>query len=220
MTSAWLFNLGAEIYAAMNAQASWTESCARLAAYFPGHPSPTVLDLGCGPGFSAIALAQQRPDARIVGLDLAPRMLRVARQRVQQAGLESRIALLLADASRLPFPDTSLEVVTGHSFLYLVDRRSAVLAEIWRVLRPGGRLILMEPQAAPVPLARLLRHSRDPRFLFSVALWRPYSRHHGRFTPATLGATLEEAGFTSFGAEPVQAGLGLIGWATKPYTGS
>ena len=216
MSSTWLFNAGARLYSAINAQAAWQGSCERLAAHFPPGASFRVLDLGCGPAFSTIALARARPDARLAGLDLAPRMLHEARRRLAAAGLQRRVRLLLADAARLPFRDESLDVVTGHSFLYLVDRPNAVLAEARRTLRPGGRLVLMEPNDRSVPLRELLRHSRDPRFLCSVSIWRPYSRRHGRFTPATLGATLAAAGFDDFGWESVLAGLGLLGWATKP----
>jgi ubiquinone/menaquinone biosynthesis C-methylase UbiE len=214
--SAWLFDVGADVYSAMNAQAAWGRSCASLAAHFPAGPAPRVLDLGCGPAFAAIALARARPDARIVGLDLAPRMLAQARRRLARTRLAARVPLVRADAARLPFPDASFDAATGHSFLYLVDRPDAVLREARRVLRPGGRLILMEPNDRPAPPRAILRHSRHPGFLFSVALWRPYSRRHGRFTAASLRTTLEDAGFADFGSEEVLAGLGLIGWAARP----
>jgi len=216
MSSAWRFNVSARLYSAINAQAAWRRSCGRLAAHFPPGAGHRVLDVGCGPAFSTIALARARPDARLVGLDLAPRMLQEARKRMVSAGLQRPIPLFLADAANLPFRDEGLDVVTGHSFLYLVDRPDAVLAEARRTLRPGGRVVLMEPNYRAVPLREVLRYSRDPRFLFSVCIWRPYSRRHGRFTAATLGATLAAAGFDDFGSEEVLAGLGLLGWATKP----
>jgi ubiquinone/menaquinone biosynthesis C-methylase UbiE len=215
VSSAWLFNAGARFYSAINAQAAWQGSCDRLADHFPPGANPRVLDLGCGPAFSTIALARARPDAHLAGLDLAPRMLHEARRRLTAAGLR-RVRLLLADAARLPFRDESLDVVAGHSFLYLVDRPNAVLAEARRTLRPGGRLVLMEPNDRAVSLREMLLYSRDPRFLCSMSIWRPYSRRHGRFTAAALSATLAAAGFDDFGSEEVLAGLGLLGWATRP----
>ena len=66
------------------------------------------------------------------------------------------------------------------------------------------------------PLLVVLRQSRaDPRFLVSVALWRPFSALHGRFTPARMIATLEVAGFRDVTCEPVLGGLGLIGRGGK-----
>jgi len=218
MTSARLFNVGAKVYSAMNAQSAWRASCAQLAVHLPQGHDLRALDLGCGPAFSTIALAQARPDLHLVGLDLAPRMLREGRRRLQAAGL-GRITLLHGDAARLPFRDTCLDAVTGHSFLYLVDRPHAVLSEARRVLRPGGRLVLMEPNDRQVALTSILSVSRDPRFLFSVLLWRPYSRRHGRFTASSLGATLAAAGFDDFDSEEVMAGLGLVAWATRPADG-
>src|SRR5437870_3966284 len=84
----WIFELGASFYAWFTAQDTWRESCARLVAHFPApragagtRPAPAVLvlDLGCGPGVTAIEMARARPDAHIIGLDLAPRMLDNAR---------------------------------------------------------------------------------------------------------------------------------------------
>jgi ubiquinone/menaquinone biosynthesis C-methylase UbiE len=216
MTSAWLFNLGARLYSAINAQPAWLQSCGRLAAHLPTLESPCVLDLGCGPGFSTVALARARPRARLIGLDLAPRMLRQARRVVAQSDARSRISLLQADAARLPLRSQCVDVITGHSFLYLVDRPSAVLEDAHRVLRTGGRLILMEPNDKRLSIRQVLGHSRDLRFVFSTLLWRPYSGLHGRFTATTLEATLSAAGFDEFGCEEVLAGLGLVAWGTKP----
>jgi ubiquinone/menaquinone biosynthesis C-methylase UbiE len=143
-------------------------------------------------------------------------MLREAQRRLLGAAPPARIRLVRADAARLPFRPASLDAVTGHSFLYLVDRPDVVLAETRRVLRPGGYLILMEPNDKLVPPGAVLRCSRDPRFLLSMLLWRPFSRLHGRFSASGLGALLTASGFVDFDSEEVLAGFGLLAWATKP----
>ena len=153
----------------------------------------------------------------MVGVDVAPRMLHEAQRRRRAARLPGAwISWLRADAAHLPIQDGSLDACTGHSFLYLVRNRAAVLAEVRRVLRPNGRLVLMEPNNRPASLSQMLEASRDPRHIVSVSLWRPFSRLHGRFTTATLRTTLERAGFVVREAEETFGGLGVLAWAEAP----
>jgi ubiquinone/menaquinone biosynthesis C-methylase UbiE len=141
-------------------------------------------------------------------------MLRQARRR-QRRLTDQRITWLRADAARLPLRTATLDACTGHSFLYLVANRDAVLAEARRVLKPGGRLVLMEPNARAVTAREILRVSHDPRHLVSASLWRPFSRLHGRFTTRSLVATLERAGFSQCQAEETLGGLGVLAWGSK-----
>jgi SAM-dependent methyltransferase len=215
--SSWLFNLGADMYGWFTAQPAWRASCSRLAERLADLGDARIADLGCGPGVSTFELARRLPSARLIGLDIAPRMLHEARRRRRSAGMSrTPITWLQADAARLPFNTGSLDACTGHSFLYLVADRRAVLLEARRVLRPGGRLVLMEPNERPATVDRVLTLSRDPRHLVSVSLWRPFSRLHGRFSAVSLTATLERAGFVNCGAEETFGGLGLLAWAAAP----
>jgi len=140
-------------------------------------------------------------------------MLRQAQRRQRDT---DRVTWVRADAARLPIPTASVDACTGHSFLYLVENRNAVLAEVRRVLRPGGRVVLMEPNSRPANLRRVLRLSNDPRHLVSVTLWRPFSRMHGRFSTASLKRTLEFAGFVDAQVTETLGGLGLLACATRP----
>jgi ubiquinone/menaquinone biosynthesis C-methylase UbiE len=188
-----------------------------MAARLEGIDEGLIADLGCGPGVSTFELARHLPNARLLGVDIAPRMLNEARRRRRKADLRAaHITWLLADAARLPLKAASLEACTGHSFLYLVANRRAVLREIQRVLKPGGRLVLMEPNERPATIGQVLRVSRDPRHVFSVSLWRPFSRLHGRFSRTSLAATLERAGFVNCQVGETLGGLGLLAAASTP----
>lgn len=218
MSRPWLFDLGAFLYGVMTAQRTWRASCARLAAYFPASrdsASLRVLDLGCGPGVSTIILAQERPDAILFGLDLAPRMLGQAASYSERAHVDSRIGYVLADAAQLPFADGTLDMVTGHSFLYLVHDRTRVVAEAFRVLRQGGRMASMEPCDCDADWRAVAGHWREFRYLVSVTLWRPYSHLHGQLTPASIQRLLTGAGFIHTKNERVLDGLGVIGSGEK-----
>jgi ubiquinone/menaquinone biosynthesis C-methylase UbiE len=214
--TAWIFDLGAEVYGWFTAQPTWRASCAALADHLPEPGGRRIVDLGCGPGVSTFELARLRPSDRLVGLDLAGRMLAEARRRARGRGMPaSGIQWLRADAGHLPFASGSVDALTGHSFLYLLPDQRRALAEMWRVLRPGGRVVLMEPNAHPADPRAVLRLSHDPRHLLSVSLWRPFSRVHGRFSTRTLPETLRSAGFVRAQAATVLGGLGVLGWADK-----
>jgi ubiquinone/menaquinone biosynthesis C-methylase UbiE len=218
----WLFDLGADVYGWFTAQAIWRASCRALAAELPpgGEARIRVADLGCGPGVSTFAIARARPGSLVVGLDLAPRMLGEARGRAAALGRaqarRGRLAWVRGDVVRLPFATGSLDAVTGHSFLYLLPDRAAALAEMRRVLRGGGRLVLMEPSSRPATVRGVLRLGRDPRHLVAVALWRPFSRVHGRFSPETLAEALSRAGFVDCRVSETLGGIGLLARADKP----
>lgn len=106
----------------------------------PIYPGEAVLDLGCGAGFDAHVAAQLvGPAGRIIGIDLSPEMLAVAEAGRAEAGI-SQVEFREASVESLPFPDASFEVALSNGVLNLVPDKPAALREIFRVLRPGGRL--------------------------------------------------------------------------------
>src|SRR5437016_5310455 len=138
--------------------------------------------MGCGTGMTAIAEARACPDAEIVGVDISPVMIEKGRRAVDacEPDVRARVALSVGDAADLPFDDASFDVVTGHSFLYLVPHRTEVLREVVRLLRPGGRAIFMEPRDGAFSIRELLALGTDPRFLASMTLWRVAARMNVR----------------------------------------
>jgi len=101
-----------------------------------------ILDIGCGTGQFALRVLQAFPQARVWGLDLSPGMLRQGLTRCQEA--DGRLHFVQGDSERLPFADNSFDAITcTHSFHHY-PRQEQVVAEMHRVLRPGGRLLIID----------------------------------------------------------------------------
>jgi arsenite methyltransferase len=99
-----------------------------------------VLDLGSGAGTDSLVAAQMiGPTGRVVGIDMTPEMVATARAGAKAMGA-SNVEFLEGEAERLPFPDASFDVVTSNGVIDLIPDKEAVFAELFRVLRPGGRL--------------------------------------------------------------------------------
>lgn len=216
LSEVWLFDLGAWAYNIFTANESWQASCASLLDGVPSNPGRLqVLDLGTGPGVSALAMGRQRPEARFIGLDLSQPMLTLANQNRTLAGWPlERLSLLRGNALKLPFMDGEVDAVTGHSFLYLLPQRRATLQEVRRVLRAGGHVAFLEPHASPVNWTWLLRQA-SLRLWTSVSLWRLYSRLHRRFTAESLHFALHQAGLINITTEVTLGGFGIYGRAQK-----
>ena len=125
-----------------------------------------VLDIACGTGDFSLAIARRmHPDSRITGLDLSEGMLAVMREKVAKAGLSERISCLQGDCEEMPFADGSFDVVTIAFGIRNFEHREAALREILRVLRPGGRLVILE---LSVPEDKLLRWGYNLYFMHFV----------------------------------------------------
>jgi ubiquinone/menaquinone biosynthesis C-methylase UbiE len=109
-------------------------------------PQMRVLDVACGPGIVACALAPHA--GHVTGIDLTPAMIEQARRRQQALGLDN-ITWQVGQAAALPFADASFDrVVTRYSLHHMTDPL-AVVAEMRRVCRPGGRIIVIDATPAP-----------------------------------------------------------------------
>ncbi len=108
----------------------------RLAVQADVRNGNAVLDVGCGTGVLASAAADIVGDHRVTGADISPDMLEVARQQ------RPKINWLQAPAENLPFTDASFDTVLSQFALMFFDSRAKGLAEMWRVLEPGGTLLV------------------------------------------------------------------------------
>ena len=212
----WIFEIGALPYELLVYQQPWRDHCRAMLSRLPAGEGRRILDAGCGPGVSALAMRAASPGDLFVGLDLSSLMLSRAASRRRAEGVPpERLPLVQGDATQLPFADESFDGVTGHSFAYLIPRRELALQEIRRVLRPGGRIVLLEPAAGPSLLPVLRSVGQGLRFAASMAAWRVVSGGIGRFTPTRLEALLTLAGFREVSTEPTLSGLGLFATGTR-----
>jgi ubiquinone/menaquinone biosynthesis C-methylase UbiE len=125
-----------------------TEEIAR--ALFPNgvaSGSISVLEVGCGPGFYARRLAQRYPALQVLGVDRSSRLVEWARGRASSEAL-ANCRFELGDAECLSVCAEAVDAVVSSRLLLVVANRKAAIAEIFRVLKPGGRLFLAEPTAA------------------------------------------------------------------------
>jgi len=126
-----------------------------------------ILDVASGTGEAAIALARSHPQAEVLGIDITPSMLAIAKRKAAKAGLRN-LTFQWMDASAMDLPDASFDAVTITFALHEMPAgvREPAIGQIARVLRPGGTLILVD-------LAR--PEGRRARVLFSLylALFEP-----------------------------------------------
>ena len=119
-----------------------------------------VLDVGCGPGHLSIRLADLGLD--VTGLDLDPAMIERARANATEADDISRPSFVVGDAAALPFPDASFDVVVSTFSVHHWAEPATGIAEIGRVLRPGGRALIWDIKPGGVPLPFGPRHTHIP----------------------------------------------------------
>ena len=103
-------------------------------------PGERVVDLGCGAGTDSLVAAQMvGASGHVTGVDMTPEMLAKARTAAAELGVEN-IDFVEAEIERLPLEDESVDVVISNGVIDLVPDKDAVFTEIFRVLRPGGRM--------------------------------------------------------------------------------
>jgi ubiquinone/menaquinone biosynthesis C-methylase UbiE len=176
-------------------------------------PAERVLDIGCGTGSLAVRLKQEHPRATVVGYDIDPAALAIAEHKAREAQVSVTWARGPADDP--PFPDQSFDLVTSSLLLHhlLPSGKRSALAAASRLLKPGGRLVLVDFTRPEGPLRALA---------FSLVRALDGRRETEDHVRGRVPVFVQEAGFANV-AERLQlnTAVGTIGFFTacKPRTG-
>ena len=112
-----------------------------------------ILDVATGTGDLAIALAKKIPNAQITGFDLSAGMLAYGKTKVKKNHLDNRIEMIQGDAENMPFEDNTFDIVTAGFGVRNFEDLEKGLLEFQRVLKPGGKVVILEfsqPQGFPM----------------------------------------------------------------------
>ena len=184
----------------------------------------TVLDVACGTGDLSLALLRQ--GCTVTGIDLSEEMLKIAREKIN-VGDKSRVALQIADAEHLPFADSSFDAVTCafgiRNFVHLEQG----LAEMSRVLKPGGQLLLLELSTPDSPLVRPFYNLYTRRIIPLLGSLMASDRQAYTYLPASIQRfpkgqamlnLLQQAGFPNPTHQQYTLGVCRCYYGQKPIS--
>jgi demethylmenaquinone methyltransferase/2-methoxy-6-polyprenyl-1,4-benzoquinol methylase len=176
-------------------------------------------DVGTGTGDFALALLARSPDsATVTGVDISAGMLEVAERRAAKAGLGPRYERLIASVESLPFADGVFDVAIAGFVIRNVGDIPKGLREMRRVLRPGGRAVILDLHTPRNPTIRRLYRAYSflsPRLAAAVGSDPEAYRYLPRsieafYDPETLASLLRNAGFTRVDFERLTFGVAAI----------
>ncbi len=188
-------------------------------------PGGVALDVCCGTGDMLLHLARAARVHRAIGIDFASGMLAVAARRLAAVPGRGRVALLCADAETLPLGRSLVDGATMAFGLRNVSRPAHALAELQRVLRPGGRLVILEFGQPRARLLRVVYDAYSRTVIPRLGGWlsgRPdaYQYLHDSIRewpdPDHLTELLRDSGFTQVRYRLLAGGIAVLHLGVKP----
>ena len=184
-----------------------------------------ILDMATGTGDLAIALARRIDNATICGADLSPEMLAVAKRKVEQQGLDERITLTECDAEHIDMASESVDAVTVAFGVRNFENIEACLAELRRVIKPEGHLVILEFSNPSNRLVGAIYRLYFHRILPFIGGLISHNRGAYEYLPASVDtfptpkefiAILERCGFANIKARSQSLGIAQIYVAKRP----
>jgi demethylmenaquinone methyltransferase / 2-methoxy-6-polyprenyl-1,4-benzoquinol methylase len=193
-----------------------------------GTADRVVLDVAAGTAGVSLQLAR-RTGAKVIGLDLTEQMLKQGARNVASAGASDHVSLVNARAEKLPLPDASVDALTFTYLLRYVSDPQATLAELARVVRPGGVIASLEFSVPPQAFWRFWWRGYTALVLPAGGLitggpeWYRVGRflgpniagHYRRYPVDWTVRAWEQAGITDVGYRLMSLGGGLVMWGTR-----
>ena len=182
-----------------------------------------ILDVACGTGDFSIDIASASAKTVVTGIDLSDGMLGVMRRKVVRKGLDDRIRMIQGNCESLPFGDSSFDCVTIAFGIRNFEHREEALKEILRVLRPGGKLVILELSVPENPTLRWAYNLYFTHVLPMIGGLISGDRAAYRYLPASVlkfpgrkewMATMESCGYRSVTHKAFTLGI------CRMYTGT
>ena len=178
-----------------------------------------VLDMATGTGEVAVEICRHHPQARVIGVDFSPKMLMVGRRKGKFKKFNDRIHISLGDGRQLPLRSDSFEAATIAFGIRNIQEREQALREFYRVLKPGGQLLIMEFDIPDDSLLGTVYRLYFDYLLPPLGNWLSRTDYaysylatsvHGFPTEKDFLWEMGRAGFTSLGIKKLTYGIAKI----------